>query len=473
MTLGVHVTSLEAPPSRGANTNTGQWFVVGPADEGPVTAATRVRSLADFTRAYGARSAANDKLYDAVDVYLREGGASAYVAREVGPGAAKATVNIPGASGTSIVATAMDPGGGANGLKATATASGSGFVLTVLDASGATLATSGVLTSKTVAPSFVNPYVAFTAGAGSATPTLGATQYTLAGGASDAANVNDSTLAAALALFPRSLGPGQVSAPGRVGAGPYGALFSHAEANNRWAVVDVTDTGDFATLAALPAAVPAGLESHGAPFGPSYTCPGPGGTTRTVPASAVVAALCARVDASGNPNQAAAGRDLALRYVTGLTQTFSDDDHDALLNLGINLGKDVYGVLENYGFQTVLTQDEDPVFWQANRGRTRMYITAQALARGESYMFKDIDGRGLLATAWGEDIASMLADLYAVGALYGDTPAAAYRVDTGPTVNTPESIAAGVLKAVASVRISPHAKDIELELVSVPTTQNV
>lgn len=483
MSLGVHVTSRSAPPSRGADTDTGQWFVVGSADVGPTSIATLCRSLSDFINAYGARVVApavgaNDKLYDAVDAFFREEGSSCWVGREVGPGAVKATGNIPGASGNSIVATAVDPGAVANGWYVTATTSGGGFALTIFDATDKVLAVSGVLTSKTDAPSFVNPYIAFTAGAGSATPTLGATHYALASGTSDSASVNDTTLATALTLFLRSYGPGQVSAllPSsvRAGSGPYGKLWAHAVANNRFVIGDVTDTNVKATLTALAANVPAGQESYGALFGPSCTIPGTGGSpARTVPASPVIAALCARVDAAGNPNGAAAGRDLGLGYVSGFTQSFIDDDYDTLLTAGINLFKPVFGVLENYGFQTVLTQAKDPIYWQANRGRTRMYITAQALSIGENYMFKEIDGRGLLATAFGSDIAAVLQRLYQVGALFGTTPGEAYAVDVGPTVNTPDLVAAGVLKAVASVRISPHAKEVDLELVSVPITQNV
>lgn len=482
MTLGVHVSSREAPPSAGAPTDTGQWFLVGQAEQGTTRAAVLCTSLSAWVAVFGARSAANDKAYDNVDNYFREGGSRLYFVREVGPAAVKATVNIPGASGTSIVATALDAGTVANGWYVTATTASGGFVLKVFDAANNVLDTSPTLADKTAAAAYVNPVVAYTAGAGSTTPTLGATHYALATGASDNANVNDTTLDAALLLFVGALGPGQVSAlaPGagvvRTGTGPYGKLYAHAAANNRFAVCGVTDTPTLATLTALVATVPVGLESYGALFGPSVVIPGntaTGGTPRTIAALSSVAALCARVDATGNPNQAAAGRDLPLNYATGFTQTYSDADHDTLLTAGVNLFKAVFGVLENYGFQTTLTQAADAVYWQANRSRTRMYITAAALSIGEHYMFKDIDGRGLLATAFGTDIAEVLQALYHVGGLYGATPQEAYRVDVGPTVNTDATIAAGQLRAVASVRYSAHAKDIELELVSVPVAQSV
>ena len=240
-----------------------------------------------------------------------------------------------------------------------------------------------------------------------------------------------------LELFTKNHGPGQVSAPGEVDAATIGALYTHANAHNRYAICDTADIVD-TTPSAPPAGVPVGKESWGAIFAPICEAPGPVGvsgvTSRDVPASSVIAALCNRVDLTGNPNQAAAGRDYPLQYVTNFKQEFSDPDRESLLDMGVNTFADVYGVLENYGFQTTLTQEDDPVYWQANCGRMRMRLVAESMRIGENFMFKPIDGRGILASSLAMALSGMLATFYGLNALYGETAKDAYRVIVDDTV---------------------------------------
>ena len=46
----------------------------------------------------------------------------------------------------------------------------------------------------------------------------------------------------------------------------------------------------------------------------------------------------------------------------------------------------------------------------------------------------------------------------------------AYVVNVGPSVNTPATIADGQLCAVLSVRMSPHAELVRIQIVKYPTT---
>jgi hypothetical protein len=373
MTLGVEVIPRDAPPARGAPTDTGAWYVGAYTTSGDQGAPIPVSSLGEFESVVAGRSGQNTALYDALDFYFREGGKKAYISRAA---------------------------------------------------------------------------------------------------SQDAAGLND-----ALAVFGPQLGPGQVSA---INVDPdadvYSALFTHAAENNRVVVADVTSApaSGITDYEALADAVPPNDASYGALFGPWAVGPGPAGvsgvTSRQVPASPVIAALCARVDEAGNPNRAAAGRDYPLRYVEDLAETFSLTDIDTLLNNGVNSMADIYGVLENYGFQTTLAQSDQTPFWQFNCSRMRMALVAQAKALGENYMFKPLDGRGLVEGALKTDIDAMLLGYYNVGALYGTTPEEAFQVDVTSAINTPDTIAQGELHAVASVKLSLHAKSIVIELVSVPVT---
>jgi hypothetical protein len=284
MSLGVIVTTREAPPARGAPTDTGTWFVVGEAASGPTDTATLIRSITSYEEVYGQRSGGGAKLYDAADTFFKEGGSRLYVGN-----------------------------------------------------------------------------------------------YGAAGDADDG-----------LALFDKKKhGPGQVSCPGEFDTATYASLYTHAEANNRFAVCDSDTISDPSTP---PVGVPTGKETYGAIFAPTVIVPGPSGvsgvTSRDVAASAVIAALCNRVDLTGNPNQAAAGRDYPLQYVQDFKQEFSDPDRETMLDNGINTMADVYGVLENYGFNTVVSQADDPVYFQANCARMRMRLVAEAMQIGENYMFR-------------------------------------------------------------------------------------
>jgi hypothetical protein len=289
------------------------------------------------------------------------------------------------------------------------------------------------------------------------------------------ATATSSNLGTQLPLFTEKLGPGQLSA---IGMTPddalLEALWSHASANNRVVIGDVPGPAvqTVSALTALADAIGDQQSGWGGLFGPWVTIPGPVGVTgvteRQVPASPIIAALCSRVDETGNPNQAAAGRSFPLQYVTDFTQDFTDTERVTLLDSGVNTMADVYGVLENYGFQTTVNQVENNPFWQLNCSRMRMAIVAQAKAIGENFMFKPIDGKGLLANQLAGALEAMLLGYYQLNGLYGETPNDAFRVVVGASVNTTSSIAQGSLKATASVRLTLHAKDVEIELVSVP-----
>lgn len=363
--LGVTVTARTTPPTGGIPTATDTWFVLADTDVGDDTVATQVSDLADFENQFGPRLAGNIALWDALDVYFREGGKRAYIA--VG------------------------------------------------------------------------------------------------------------TDATALDQFTGQLGPGQLSA---IGGTPDDTLFemlwTHAADHNRVVIGDVPgpsvqDVGDLIGLADGVSDVRNGT---GGLFGPWVVVPGPAGVTgvteRQVPASPVIAALCARVDETGNPNQAAAGRQWPLQYVVDFTQTFTDVDRADLLDAGVNLFANIYGVLENYGFQTTVDQRDDNPFWQLNCSRMRMALVANAQAIGENFMFRPIDGRGILASSLADGLNAMLLGYYSVNALYGDSPLDAFDVNVGQTVNTIESIAQGTLRAVATVVLTLHAKAIQIELVTVP-----
>ena len=282
--------------------------------------------------------------------------------------------------------------------------------------------------------------------------------------------------AAGLNLFDSRLGPGQVAIVGETATpAVYDAIQAHVQANKRVGLLDVANNDTLVELEQH------GTDAQGLPnmenvgvFGSWAICDGPAGVTgagpRSIPASAVIAGLCARVDALGNPNRAAGGRDFPLQYVSGFQMDPNDIDRAALFAKGVNMFADRYGVLENYGFQTPVAQDPSTPFWQLNCSRARMYLKAQALAIGENYYMRTLDGQGKLAAQLGADLAVICANLYAAGGLYGDTKADAYSINVSQSVNTTATAATGTLRAIMQARLSEYAKVVSIDLVSVPVS---
>lgn len=471
---GVSVITRDAPPSSGPPIATGTAFVVGTADRGPANEWTLVQSMADFERDFGERQSYS-YLYDALDTFFREGGGSAYVARAVGPAAASAEVDLlDGSTDATIHVEAAGPGTSGNDLRITVATVGGVTTLTVSsNETGDTLeefVTSGGKDSLLAYTGF--RYVVLTDAHEGAGDPQDIALASLTGGADDLANAD---YEAALAAFPSTLGPGQVFAPGITDADVHEALLIHASTHNRVALLDMPNTSSLGTIeAAADAATDTGLGSYGAMFGPWVQVPGDvPNTARYVPYSAVQAGLEARRDRIASQNVPAAGRSYPLNYAMSLAVEFTDDERTELNGHGVNVAHTVGGVRETYGYRSLADSDTESNWTQFNYSRLRMAITAHAEDIGETFLFSQIDGKGLKLSEFGSAISGMLLDFYVLGSLYGDTPEDAFRVDVGSSVNTAETIAAGELHAVAAVRMSPHAEVVVIEFVKTPITQSV
>jgi len=306
----------------------------------------------------------------------------------------------------------------------------------------------------------------------------------------DYATAGETNAAAALDLIPATLGPGQVAVIGEApGAAMYGALQAHADANNRIALLDVASTDNTAALLATEGAFAQALTSkeNVGLFGSWVNVPAPtgvvGGSARTVPASAVIAALCNRVDqqigANGiaNYNQPAGGKSFPLQFATGFVfDPTTSADQTTVKSAACNFFHDAWGTLENYSFLTPLytgTPITTTPFWQLNCSRARMWLKAQAQVLGEKYYMKDIDGQGKLAAQLAADLSDLCYKLWQAGGLYGETSADAYSVNVGVSINNNGTAATGTLNAEVDARFSQYADTVNITLVSVPLTGTV
>ncbi|WP_156759559.1 phage tail sheath subtilisin-like domain-containing protein [Microbacterium karelineae] len=273
----------------------------------------------------------------------------------------------------------------------------------------------------------------------------------------------------ALDLLTPSHGPGQVATPGVADTAAYTALLAHVDANpHRVAFLDVGEGDDATTISTAAAAIAAtaGAERAGV-FGPWVSVPG-SGSARTVPASVIAAGLAARGDATvGNSNNAPIfdqGRGAgSVSGALGVVTDFGDTDVDTLYDAGVNVFRDVLGVVTLTGWKSVGT---DPVWRQLNIGRLTMEVSARISALMYQYLGSPIDGQGILLSQVEGDIAGYLLDLYTADALFGATADDAFTVIADFSNNTPTTIANGEVHADVAITASTAAEQIVINVVT-------
>jgi hypothetical protein len=492
---GAYVNITAASSSPNGNTSTGTWFVTGLTAMGPTGVAVPITSLNDYTNFLGAR-VPYGVLYDSLDEYFHDGGVLAYVSRLVGPSAVKAVVTLSDTTNPTLTVTANGAGiwgnqatGGLSVTVATGSVANS-YTLTIL-LNGVVVLVSPNLFTPADAPLWFaaqpawKTYVTI-ANLGSVTaapnnnPANGT--FNLISGADDNASVVDTQFTAGLTAFTDQYGSGQVSAPGHTTEAGYAALSAHATTFNRVPLFDDADTPTTATIVTQATTFQAAVSdpSYGALLAPWVVIPGipstTGGTaspitTRTVPPSALVAALMARNDVTNDANIPAAGvAHGQSRYAINVTQTYVSADRATLNNAGVNVIRVLNGVVTLYGYRSLAL---DPQWLFLNNVRFRMQLKQglQDIARG--FVFDQIDAQGHVFSTLNGDLAGYLQNFWLLGSLFGLTAQAAFTVNTGPQVNTPTTIAAGQIVAECAVRMAPEAEQVIINVVKYLTTSNL
>jgi hypothetical protein len=458
--------------------------MVGVTQRGPL-AAKATRSDADLAALFGARDTGG-YLHDSAETKFRIGGGEVVVSRVVGPNPVAASINLFDAAGSTapgdvaLVLTAAEVGAWGNGLKPTVTVDGGNFVISVTHDDDGAIATSPALADRAAAAAWAATIDEFdiTLGASNEDPrAMAATNLT--GGDDDRANITPTQWQEAFDRFLPDFGAGQVLAPGITTDAVLDVVRAHAAAHgDRFAFLDLPDTRDTETLLPLLAALRDNTDGrYGAVWLNWSIIPGllPG-ATRTVPRSAVQAGLEARNAANGlTAGEPAAGDLGAHPFVTGLTQDpWTEDELEALNEAGGNVALVKGGAVRTYGYRTLVDPNGPDQGWiDVAHARTNMQIVAAAEEIAERYVFRQIDGKGHVLGEFAGELSGMLAALHAKGALYGETPDEAYVVDVGPGVNTPESLAARIVKAAIAVRFSPTAEFVRIEIVKTPITESL
>ena len=484
---GVYVNVTTAPPSPNGNAPTGTWFVTGSAAQGPTGVAIPVSSMSQYATYCGARTSTSATIYDSLDEFFHDGGVQAFVSVVAGPSAVAASVVLqdtgtPSATNT-LTVTAAGPGTWGNNvtIQVTAGTASNSYVISVLN-NGSIVAQSpnlfvpqDALTWASSLPvyqvlvTFVNNGSAVAPPNNN--PALGT--FPLINGVDNFAGITETQWTNALTAFVQDLGPGQVSAPGHTTASGYLALDAHAVAYGRVALLDVADNASAATLVAQSTTFQASAQdsSYAAFFAPYIQIPGIYSTNpaaispvpiRTVPPSALAAALMAANDQTNDANDPAAGPNGQSTYAIGVTQNYTAANLALLNGAGIDVSKIVNGVVTLYGYRSTSL---DPNWVYLNNVRFRMQVENDFDAIGEQFMFNEIDGQGHLFSRFNAALAGRCQTYWTNGSLYGSTPAQAFQVNTGPQVNTPATIAAGQINAEVLLHMSQFGEFVTINVV--------
>jgi phage tail sheath protein FI len=477
---GIQILERVALPSPTAPTDTGVLFLVSPTAQGP----SAPRLVQTLDQAFGANGIYGPGrgvfgAYDALDIFFREGGSSAYLARVTGTGATAATRTLvdAGAANT-LTITANGPGTWGNSLTVAVVAGvASGTYALQIALSGVVVEQSVDLTTVGDAVQWAsqssNYITAAQVGTTAGVPAVvGASALS---GGNDGSAITDTNYVTAIGLFPDTLGPGQIAAPGRTSSTVQLALLAHAAANNRYALIDLTDSSSPSTLASATAALAGANARYGMAFAPWIQVQGIAtGTTRLVPPSAVAAGLLARTDGLLGPGTPAAGEQGQSATAIGLSQNFTvASDRDTLNTAGVNIFRSMFGGIRLYGFRSLANPSSQQPYLQASQDRYLMGLRARLAAAAEAFAFQKIDGAGHIFTKLQGALNSVLLDDYNADELYGDTPQDAFAVDVSNKVNTSDTVARGEIHAVCAVRVSPYAEHVIIEIAKIPVTQTL
>lgn len=474
---GYIVTIGDRPAQSVTAGDTSNAFMVGFSEKGSTQQAIPVYSPADAKAKLGERLSAEPLGYDSIDAFFGEGGTVLYFSR-IDPGAVTASkVAEDSESKKTLKFSAVSPGSWGNNIKVAFTTSSEKTAI-VVKYNGTVVESSPTLESLAEILAWVaeSSYVVV-ADETESSKMPKTSEITLASGTYSPSSATAEQVEAAITRIDKDLGPGQIFAPGQTSEAIQKALLAHAAANNRRAITDAASGSTAAQIAEAATKLRGTNARFACMVAPWAVIPGVAlGTTRTIPYSAIYAGQISRTEAEGfTPNKAAAGKKRGrAKYATNLQSAFTATELETLNNTGVIVAKKVRGVPTTYGFRSLVNPVTDPNWINFPASRLVMGIAAKAGEVMENYEFEEIDGHGYIFGDLKGELSNVACRPYFdKNSLYGQLPEEAFKVETGPDVNTEETIAAGQIKAQIAVRVSPGGEELSVEIVKVPITESL
>lgn len=471
-------------PSRSAPTDTGVAFVASMSQKG-AQAPILIRSMDQFQTLLGSRQAYTVS-WDWAETFFREGGNRLYFSRVCGPSPVKASLNIPGTAGTGLIATANSSGDWANGSTGgysvqvvNGPVNGAGYRQLVVFLNAVEVARSIEFNANSQVVGAVLDDLTITLGGGTGLPPVAAAAN-LTAGTDDHGNVTQTQITAALDLLTQDLGPGQVCSPDWNTQAAGQALLAHAAAKNRYALCDSADITSKSTLLTAAGLLQGNTNgTYGSFLSPWLSIAAQAGATatRSVPLSAFVAAKIAQTDSLAGANQAPAGEygKASSAFVLEAKATYSDADQAALEDAGVSLAINRYGGVLFDGDRTLAEPLGNDAEWiELANARYRMSLVARVTPIGQQFEHVRIT-QTTIAQFDSALTGEMMKD-EASEQLYlapGEPPGSSFIVDTGPAVNTDETIGAGILSAAIGFRPARGADYVFIYLTKVAVGDQV
>ncbi len=435
---------LEASQTSSSAVPTGRAIVVGTAGEGPGNTPTLIRGMAEYRAVFGQRAGGAD-MHDALQQAFACGLAEAWVVRGVGSSAASAsgviddltvTARYPGSAANAWVATLALP----SGQKPVFTLAGPGVSERFTAATGAELfAAINANSSK----------VRVTGAVGDAgTVTL-----------SDGTASDGSVTAAGMLATTLGLGSGMcVLAPGRSTSATWQAIAEHCDATGRIGLLTLPagSTKDSALTANGTVAGYAGADRCTILW-PRLVLDD--GTAAEL--AGVAAGRRAAAHSAYGPQRSLITVDSGAIPIGTPEYELLDADWAELDAAGVSVARTVAGRTAFYSWKLVRGLGGNTNLDGVQHADTVNAVQAACDALSEPFRGSNINGLAIAQLAGA--IEGMLSLRAAAGALYawvvdGVVVDPGYVVQTGPSVNTPEDIAAGNITIKVGLRLSPIAE---------------
>jgi len=449
---------------------------------GPADRSVTVDSLAKFVAVYGDRTAYSSNLYDTARTYFEEGGNELVVSRVVGPAATKGSLTLKDTAGVNTVKIqANDPGSYSNDFSVQVTNNGDLFDLNIYR-DGVRL--SSYRGNSTIAAlidrSVSNPYVTITS-LGSVTVTPGDLPATLAETPLSAGTDNRAaaTTADVIAALDKGTGAegGAVATPGWSATNIGSLLLAHAARTGKVALIGLPSTAT--TEEAISAAASLAEDPNGAYggiFHPWLIIPD-GGATRTVGPEGYVAAVRARAHRDYGFWRVPAGDLARTRWVLGtktqIDTALNNELADALVNGIVTDGSKV----RLYGYQSLATDRENLGTLNARDVLNNLTLSIKTVL--EPFVFATNDSKGQLRSAVESATVGVLDPIAKAGGFFelrdadDQTIDPGYKVSVDTALNPLTAQAENKVIVSTSVRLSPIAQLIQVEIIKVPLAGTV
>ena len=477
-------TATRSGPTNPTSPESARYFVAGLTERGDTAVPVLVRSMAEYELLLGAR-VPYGALYDDLRMYFEEGGAEAFVARVVGPAAARGFLTLKDRAATpvdTIKVEAASPGAWSTDLtvQVAAGTAASTYKL-VIGFKGSVVQTFDNLgtPADAVGAAATSPYVRISnLGSATAAPTnqpAVAAAAALSAGTDDRAAVTATHVSDALARFAPELGAGCVAMPGYTSTQIGAAAIAHCKANRRIARLATSSSAAVQDAIDAAAALAVDGEYAGLIY-PWVNVPNGQTATRTISPEGYVAACRVRAHRGVGVWRPPAGEIAQARYVLQPAVALTKAQGDQLDEGRVSAIRTIVGTTRLYGWRSLSTDAAN--FSLLIHRDVLNWLSVEGAKLLEPYVFAPIDGRGQLLGRVSSTLVGLVDPMRAAGGLFerivdGEQVDPGYSVDVGPSVNTDDVLANNEIHAVLAVRVSPVGQLIDLTIVKSGLTASV